>query len=229
MATYNGEKHISQQIDSILANMSESDELVISDDGSKDKTIEIIEKYRDSRIKIFRGPRQGVKQNFANAIKNSSGKYIFLSDQDDVWANNKITKILEVFTKTHCTCILHNAEIVDENLLPWNETFFTFRKSKTGYFINILKNSYIGCCMAFDAALKNIILPIPDTIEMHDQWIGLLSEKIGENKILDSCLIKYRRHWNNFSEMKHHPIKIMLRNRYNLLVELRKRLVEVTW
>lgn len=224
MATYNGEKYIDEQLNSILINMSADDELVISDDGSNDATVEIIKSYKDNRIKLFKGSKTGIKQNFANAIRHSSGKYIFLSDQDDVWVKNKIEKVLNVFITSKCTCILHNAEIVDENLVPWNETFFEFRKSQSGYFRNILKNSYIGCCMAFDSVLNDIILPIPDTIAMHDQWIGLISEKIGKNILINDCLIKYRRHNKNFSGMKHHSINIMLCNRYRLIAELRKRL-----
>lgn len=226
MATYNGEKYLKEQIDSILLNMSDNDELVISDDGSNDKTAQIIQNYaeKDNRIKFLYGPKMGIKQNFANAIKHSSGKYIFLSDQDDVWAGNKIEKVLDVFVTTKCTCILHNAEIVNENLIPWDQTFFEFRGSKLGYIRNIIKNSYIGCCMAFDALLKDTILPIPNTIEMHDQWIGLLSEKIGRNFLMNDCLIKYRRHDNNFSEMLHHSVATMLSNRYNIILELRNRL-----
>lgn len=223
MAVYNGEKYLEEQIDSILTNMSVNDELIISDDGSIDDSISIITKYKDNRIKLIKGPQLGIKQNFANSIKNSSGEYIFLSDQDDVWKRNKIDKVLEIFASTKCTCVLHNAEIVNENLSSWNETFFAFRNTKLGYFRNILKNSYIGCCMAFKASLKSLILPIPNNIEMHDQWIGLISEKIGKNELIDECLIKYRRHHENFSEMTHHKLSVMLRNRYNLVMELRKR------
>ena len=209
MATYNGEKYLKEQIDSILLNMSVNDELVISDDGSNDGTLQIIKNYadKDNRIKFLKGPKMGIKQNFANAIKYSSGKYIFLSDQDDVWTSNKIEKVLDAFIMNKCTCVLHNAEIVDENLISWTQTFFEFRKSKIGYFQNIIKNSYIGCCMA-----------------MHDQWIGLISEKFGKNILVNDCLIKYRRHTENFSEMTHHSVSIMMRNRYNLIIELKNRL-----
>ena len=71
MATYNGEKYIKEQIDSILSNMNEEDELIISDDGSTDNTREIINGYNDDRIKLIDGPKKGVKQNFANAIENA--------------------------------------------------------------------------------------------------------------------------------------------------------------
>ena len=89
MASFNGEKYISTQIKTILENLTENDELVISDDGSTDGTRRIIEGFNDSRIRLLEGPKQGVKKNFENAIRNCSGKYIFLSDQDDVWMCGK--------------------------------------------------------------------------------------------------------------------------------------------
>lgn len=225
MATYNGEKYIEQQIDSILKNMNEFDELVISDDGSTDNTIKIIKEYqkKDKRIKLFNGPKQGVKQNFANAIKNTKGKYIYLSDQDDIWDKNKIKEISKIFKNDKCLVVVHNALIVDGNLKSSNQTFFEFRNSGSGKIKNIYKNTYIGCCMAFDSSLKDKILPIPNNIEMHDQWIGILGEKYGKSIFIDDCLIKYRRHDNNVSNMEHHPIGKMIKNRINFIKEyLRK-------
>ena len=101
MATYNGEQYIKEQIDSILINMKENDELIISDDGSKDKTKQIIAEYqnKDKRIKLIDGPHKGVKQNFANAIEKANGKYIFLSDQDDIWKKDKIYKVIIKYKK----------------------------------------------------------------------------------------------------------------------------------
>ena len=203
MATYNGEKYIKEQIYSILKNLNDDDELIISDDGSTDNTLKIIKNYNDKRIKIFDGPRKGVKQNFANAIKHASGEYIFLSDQDDIWEENKIKEVRKIFEKDNCIVVTHNALIVDKELNSSNKTFFEFRKSGNGKLKNIYKNTYIGCCMAFKSQLKDKILPIPNNIEMHDQWIGMLGEKYGKSIFLDKCLIKYRRHDGNVSKMEH--------------------------
>lgn len=219
MATYNGEKYIAEQIDSILDNLSKNDELIISDDGSTDNTINIIKKYQeeDERIKLINGPKQGVKQNFANSIKKCKGKYIFLCDQDDVWTKNKINKVLDIFDKEKCLVVVHNAHIVDNKLNCIGQTFFEFRNSGSGILKNIWKNTYIGCCMAFNSCLKEKILPIPNNIEMHDQWIGLIAEKYGKSIFIDECLIKYRRHGNNVSQMKHYGIYKMLSNRFNFI------------
>ena len=224
MATYNGEKYIKEQIESILENMDICDELIISDDGSTDNTVEIIKQYtkKDKRIKYYEGPKCGVKQNFMNAISHTNGKYIFLSDQDDVWAKDKIKKIDKILEETDCNVVVHNAYICDEKLNIYKKTFFDFRNSGTGRLRNIYKNTYIGCCMAFKRELIDKILPIPNNIEMHDQWIGMLGEKYGKNIFIDECLIKYRRHGNNVSKMHHNPLPVMIKMRINLIIELFK-------
>ena len=221
MATYNGEKFIKEQIDSILKNLSDDDEIVISDDGSTDNTLKIINSIKDKRIKIFEGPRAGVKKNFENAINKSNGMYIFLSDQDDIWSPNKVKTILKAFNDNNCTCIVHDCAVVDEQMKNIiYDSFFEYRKSKNGVVSNIIKNSYIGCCMAFKAELKAIILPIPNAIEMHDQWIGILSDMNGKSVFIRDNLLKYRRHNSNTSSLKHYGILKMLRNRLVLIFYL---------
>jgi len=222
MATYNGERYIKDQIDSILSELKENDELVISDDGSYDDTVKIIRHINDPRIKLVKGPRFGVKQNFANAIKNCSGKYIFLADQDDIWLKGKVNKVLKLFTKD-VTCVLHDAYIVDEKLNVINSSFFKYRNSRLGKINNIVKNSYVGCCMAFSSELKPLILPIPDDIEMHDQWIGLISEKYGKSVLLNEQLILYRRHDSNTSSFKHYGVLKMFNNRNRFARRLSSR------
>ena len=225
MATYNGEKNIKEQLDSILKQLAKNDEVIISDDGSTDNTINVINSYikKDKRIKLFWGPKAGVKQNFANAISNCTGKYIFLSDQDDLWNDNKVDTVLKTFESNKCTCVVHNADIVDEISHKQWQTFFEFRKCGSGKIKNIIKNTYIGCCMAFDKDIVNRLLPIPNDIEMHDQWIGLISEKYGNSIFINDTLIKYRRHEGNVSEMKHYPLGKMIRNRINLIRNYQKR------
>lgn len=222
MATYNGEKYIKEQIETILKNLNDNDELVISDDGSSDMTVEIIKSFNDKRIKLIDGPKKGLKQNFNNAIKNTSGDIIFLSDQDDVWMENKVDKIVECFESNDYILIQHDAIVVDENDNVLFESFAAHRKVKTGIIKNLIKNSYHGCCIAFRKELKNEILPIPDNIYLHDEWIGLVAELNGKTYFLNEKLIKYRRHSENNSSFQHLPIKQMLKNRVNYAKEIVK-------
>ena len=90
MATFNGEPYILQQLISILSQLGEEDELIISDNGSSDKTLSIIESLNDPRIKIFNYKYLSISGNFENAIKNANGDLIFLSDQDDIWMDGKV-------------------------------------------------------------------------------------------------------------------------------------------
>ena len=126
IATYNGEKFIKEQLDSILCQLSNDDEVIISDDGSTDKTIEIIESYNDDRIKIFHHEKNEklskikegrnfyyATQNFSNALEKVSGDYVFLSDQDDIWLQNKVSRSLELLKKNDV--IVHNYQVVDVN------------------------------------------------------------------------------------------------------------------
>lgn len=225
MATYNGEKYLKEQLDSILENLKSNDEIIISDDGSTDKTLKILEQYEseDSRIKVYKNSKLGVKKNFEKAIEHSNGKYIFLADQDDVWAIDKVDKVLKAFKENDCSLVIHDAIVVNENLKKINDSFFSLRNSRSGILKNIYKNSYIGCCIAFKSTMKKYILPIPNNIEMHDQWIGILNDKYGKSIFLKDKLIKYRRHTANVSKMKHYPFFKMIKNRLVFIKEFLKR------
>ena len=92
VAAFNGEKYIEEQILSVLRNLDSQDEIIISDDGSSDRTRRIVDDLaeKDRRIRIIDGPRKGLIKNFENAIVHSKGDIIFLCDQDDIWMNNKV-------------------------------------------------------------------------------------------------------------------------------------------
>lgn len=228
MATYNGERFIAEQLDTILAQISEHDELIVSDDGSSDKTQDIINSYKQkyNNIVLLQGPKKGVIKNFENAIKHARGNYIFLCDQDDIWVKNKVNIVLDCFKKTNAYVVLHDARIVDGNGNCVEESFYSHRGSKKGLLKNLWKNSYLGCCMAFDRKLLSDILPIPDKIEMHDWWIGMLGETKHKSVIIPYKLIDYRRHGNNVSSFHHHKFSKMVYNRVYLIKELIKRRVK---
>ena len=225
MATYNGEKYLRTQLDSIIKQISEKDELIISDDGSTDKTLEIISEYCNnySNIVFLQGPKNGVIKNFENALKVANGDVIFLTDQDDIWMNNKVDSVMQIFEKEKVTLVLHDATIIDASSKIIENSFFERRNSKKGLINNIVKNSYLGCCMAFKKELLTYALPFPAKIEMHDWWIGLIAEKYGRVNFMKDKLIGYRRHGNNVSSFHHHPLKIMIKNRLYLIFQLFKK------
>jgi len=218
LMTYNGEKYIKEQIESILKNLTVEDEVIISDDGSVDRTLEILEEFQkqDNRIHILQGPQQGIKKNVEYTLQNCSGEYIFLSDQDDIWAEDKVAKVMQIFKQEQCHLVIHDAQVIrakDKSKIEM-ESFFDFRNAGAGIWKNIIKNSYIGCCMAFNAELLTQILPIPNNIEMHDQWIGIINDKInGDSYFLKEPLMLYRRHEENNSSMQHYGIGRMIKNR----------------
>lgn len=220
MATYNGEKYIKKQIETILVNLKENDELVISDDGSTDKTRSIIESFGDKRIVLLDGPKNGLKQNFSNAISHTTGDIIFLSDQDDEWMPNKVEKVLSYFKQKDLLLIQHDAIVVDSKDSILFESFAEHRDVKTGILKNIVKNSYHGCCMVFRKELKKEILPIPNDIYLHDQWIGLVAELNGKTTFISEKLMKYKRHEENNSSFEHLPVKQMIKNRLQIIRSL---------
>ena len=199
MATFNGEEFIIQQIQSILNQLDINDELIISDDGSTDKTISLIESLNDKRIKIF--PDNNFKSpiyNFENALTHAVGDYIFMSDQDDVWLDNKVKIMIEQMQLGY-DLVISDCELVDQNLMKWNPSYFHFNKSGNGIVKNIIKNSYMGCCMAMSRRLLDTCLPFPPNLPMHDSYIGLVGELKYKVKFINYPLIQHRKHLNNSS------------------------------
>lgn len=198
LAAYKGEKYIEQQLRSILCQLSHEDEIIVSDDKPGGQTEKIVKRIaaEDSRVIWVEGKSKGVVSNFVNAIRRCKGDKIFLCDQDDVWLPNKVKVVMEEFEKG-ADLVLHNAYVTDGELNITNHSFFNMRNSKKGVFRNILKNSYMGCCMAFDRKMLKFILPVPASIPMHDQWIGIICDIYGTVRLVDMPLIYYRVHGGN--------------------------------
>jgi len=200
VATYNGEKYIKEQIDSILCQLNLGDELIISDDMSSDRTVEIINSYNDNRIKLFyHEVDHGFVKNFENALNNASGDVIFLSDQDDIWMNDKVENILRAleiydFVVSDCVTINEKREIIDESR-------FKEYNIKTGFWRLMLKTRYLGCCMAFRKDVLNAVLPFPRNAYLveHDLWIATVAECYFKVGLIKRPLIQYRRHGENAS------------------------------
>lgn len=215
MATYNGEKYLREQIDSILCQLKEEDELIISDDHSKDKTVEIIKSYNDKRIKFFYNDgKNGVIHNFENALKRANGDIIFLSDQDDVWLPNKVTVFLQYFQQYDT--IISDCFIVDSNLNDTGKSMYGVKQPKNGIINNIIQNHYLGCCMAFKRNVLNRALPFPPKIAMHDIWLGLCGECVGKVGFIEEKLTKYRRHEATVTSIDKSPLKVSYRISYRI-------------
>lgn len=201
IATYNGEKYLKDQLRSILNQISCMDEIIISDDGSTDNTISIIESFKDSRIHIYKNlGSHGFKNNFENGLKYCKGDVIFLSDQDDVWLSNKYDKMCSIINEYDL--VVSDSTVTDENLNTIFPSFFQYFGSGPGILKNIIRSSYYGSCMAFNRKILDYSIPFPKTQEIgHDLWLGLIAELKGTVTFYPQPLIYYRRHENTFSSI----------------------------
>jgi len=202
MATYNGAAYVEQQLRSILDQLGPNDEITLVDDHSSDSTLNVISGFGDERIRIFSNERNiGVARSFERAISLAKGEIIFLSDQDDIWHPEKVSRMMDVFiSRPEITLVLSDARVVDKdgNLLV--ESFFARRgRFRAGVVHNLIKNKYLGCVMAFRQGLRERILPFPAAIPQHDMWIGLVNALYGKALFIDLPLVDYRRHGGNAS------------------------------
>ena len=113
---------------------------------------------------------------------------------------------------------MHNASMMDGKGNPLEgNMMFELRGSRPGLLKNLLKNSYVGCCMAFRKELKDVILPIPEEMYMHDYWIGTIGEMMGGVGLLKECLISYRRHGENVTDLTHGSLLFMMKKRLSMV------------
>ncbi len=234
MATYNGERFLREQVDSILCQLGPDDELVISDDGSTDGTLGIVRSYGDNRIRLFHHERGKNKyypslkvtystSNFENALNKSAGDYIFLADQDDVWEVNKMQKSLELLEKYDY--VLHNFSVVDEDGKVLQEKFYHKPPLRFQPTQDIVRPNFWGCCSCFNRKTLLKALPFPEKICLHDMWIGLVAEKTGKCFWNDDVLLKHRISSHNTStgcKKSSNPLILRVRYRINTLLELQK-------
>lgn len=239
MATYNGEKYISKQIESILKQLKPNDEIIISDDGSTDNTAKIINSFNDVRIKFLKHKsliisenyksitdfkRHRLIKNFENALVNSSGGIIFLSDQDDVWYENKVTEI-ENSLKTS-DLVVSDCSIIDKNEKILVKSRFEIKNPKLGFLHSLYKNPYLGCCMAFKKEILTKALPFPKDIPMHDIWLGIVAKTFYKPALLNKVLVGYRRHDQNINNNINSNSLLQRKNvsQYNFLTKIKFRI-----
>lgn len=226
MAVCNGEKYLRQQIDSIIRQLHQNDELVVSVDPSTDCTIAILNEYSDRRIKVYKNPyRPGVVKNFQNALEHTTGDIIFYSDQDDVWREDKVTKVLKCFDDSRISVVIHDAYLTDENLKIIEPSVFALRGGvRTTIAGNLFRLSYIGCSMAFRAKYKNVVLPIPTIYRSHDWWTGSICTLGGGRMVaIKESLIYHRIHSLNSTPKKRPPLSYQVQVRWIIVINLIRR------
>jgi len=215
MATYNGEKFIAQQLQSILSQLDDNSEIIISDNNSTDTTVSIIQSFRDNRIKLHLHPQKGVISNFENALKHSSGEIIFLADQDDIWLENKVAVMKDCLMMYDL--VMSDSLVVDESLCVINNSFYSLINAGNGLIKNFIANTYQGSNMAFKRKILQLALPFPSKIPMHDIWIAFIGELFYKTYFLPGKLSLYRRHSQNASSSTG-------RSKYSLSAKLRFRI-----
>ena len=200
IATYNGEKYIQEQLNSILPQLQEHDEIIISDDGSTDGTIEQIRQIGSPLIHIYKNTGEhGYTRNFENALSLAKGEYIFLCDQDDIWQPDKVNVCLKALEQYDY--VVHDAMPVDADGNKLADSFCALRKSRFGFWPNLIRFSYIGCCMAFRRKLLNKALPFPKNQQLctHDNWLYMVGTAFFKARFINRQLILYRRYGSNAS------------------------------
>lgn len=207
MATYNGERFIRQQIDSILSQLAEGDELVISDDSSTDGTVAILAGLAaaDKRVRLYTGQRfRSPVLNFEFAVKQANGEIIVLADQDDIWLENKLAVIRSAFAGEvrRPFLLVLDAQVVAEDGNELYPSVLAKLNAGPGFWKNLYDNRYLGCCMAFSSDLLARALPFPPNIPMHDIWLGQLCERIGSTRFLPVITMKYRKHGASLTDFK---------------------------
>ncbi len=194
MATYNGEKYLKEQIESIYAQTYKNIEVIVTDDCSTDKTVEILEQYAKSHGLIYfvNESNLGFVKNFEKVISLCQGEYIALSDQDDIWEKDKLEILL---SKIGTNLLIHSdCSIIDEE----GKIINSYWKGKSGYRINIenllFSNVITGCTVLFKKELLKTALPFPEGIVYHDWWLGICAAYEDKIDYIPGSLIQYRQH-----------------------------------
>lgn len=249
MATYNGEKYLVEQLDSIINQTYHNWNLLIRDDNSTDKTLEIIQNYhkKDKRIKILKDNKGnlGIVRNFEELLKSSESEFIMFSDQDDIWVENKLDMYLKMIEKIkNKGFMIHSDAILfDKNKSNILKDTFISKKAINKGLENVFFNYFVqGATILISKEIKNFILPFPKEVYLHDRYIHLISELFFERIFVNKALIYYRQHGDNqigakntirelllkryFDERDRQLIKIIYNKYGSLLTEDKKKLIE---
>ena len=219
VTSFNGEQFIAEQIRSIQKAIGSFDEVIISDDGSNDSTVDIIKRFvdEDSRIRFYHGPEKGLNDNIRFLLSKARGDYIFISDQDDVWHSNKIEVILSYFeSNPRCLVIHHNANLIDGLGRQIEGTVYSHISFSNSLFRFFFKSHIFGCMIAFKKEfLKYDFVPKKNCF---DAGIACFAMRTKRLLFVDDILSDYRRHGNNVSSFRKRKLPVVLKERMHLLI-----------
>lgn len=224
MASYNSEKYIASQIDSILNQTYKDYHIYINDDISTDNTLNILQNYKKQYNNIFsinqNSKRLGIKENFSDLINKSSADYIMFSDHDDVWFDNKIditynemAALEKKYSSYTPLLVFTDKTVTDENLNIINTSHNEIEKlnTKNITFNRLLMGNVVsGCTMMINKPLKEICGYINKNAVMHDYWIALTAAVFGHISYINKPTMYYRQHNNNTFGAKSYSIKYAL-------------------
>jgi glycosyltransferase involved in cell wall biosynthesis len=225
MATYNGSPYLREQVESILPQLGPEDELIISDDQSTDNTLSILASYTDPRIRLIANPgKRGHVQNFAHAIEQAAGEFIALSDQDDIWVENRLERMLGQLRQLprYSLVIGDFTEFTSCGVATTQTKLGSSPRSQlaqlAGIFLGRFK--YFGSGFLFRSDLMRYILPIPSYIEAHDIWIAMNATIHGRAAHFEETTLLRRLHGNNLSPRHHRRLPTVAWSRVLYLVGL---------
>ena len=213
MATYNGEKYLSEQLESILHQTHQNLSILIRDDGSTDTTLKIIDQYKNQYPdKIILLPNtddkaSGPIQNFSKLLSRSTAPYVLLSDQDDVWLPEKISVLLgairdleQEFSPNLPILVHSDLLVVDERLETINQSLWNYigvNPNRDSFANLLVQNIVTGCAAVINRSLVDLCGPIPQKAMMHDWWLALIASSMGKIRKIDIPTILYRQHGAN--------------------------------
>lgn len=210
LATYNGEKFLQAQLDSIFHQTFQDWCIVAHDDGSTDATLEILQQFKlehPAKMKILDdGVSFGsARDNFEHLMKHAAADYIMLCDQDDVWMDDKIVQTLSAMKKVeyqnpHKPVLVHtDLIVVDEALNVIAPSMFAYQRLKKNSTLKnlMVRNNVTGCTLMLNQQALACSLPIPKQAMMHDWWLVLKVKQDGVVVCVNQPTIYYRQHGRN--------------------------------
>lgn len=217
LAAYNGSRYIAEQLESILRQLGEDDEVIVVDDGSADATADVVSRMNDARVVLVRADQNnGYVSTFERAISLASRDVIFLSDQDDIWVPGRVELMLGALTDvdlvvTNFSYFGGSIPRIQRSRLKSSDS--SHRRRNT-FWIWVGTRPYYGCCMAFRASMKDLLLPFPDYLtETHDQWIGFVGNALASVSHLEFDSVARRIHADNATAKRSRPFARILRAR----------------